>query len=493
MGILSKKNKQARAEDGGKKKGFFKRHKKLCIVSAVVIVIVLLLARGCGSASGTGAVVTTTKAFRGELQESISTSGSVEAETVKVYFAPAAGKLAKINVAPGDAVKAGDVLMLYDVAQLERDFRQAQLEQDKATASYDGALADNSKNRGKLSEANTNLAVLDQQIDDYKAYLKDLQKKLSQSQRDTANALSKESYDLNKKINDLDKTDPDYDKKLKKLENDLSKNSYLQSIANSSDYVAEMEEEIARVQEELSKCESYKAEMEGQKSSSEASVMDGYDLVRYDADKELSGMTYDEALDAYNAVKGGVSADFDGIVTEVSAVEGAGVAAGTQLLTLQSSGEVKVSFSASKMDVEKLAVGQSADVTISGNLYTGKVSKINRMAEKNASNTPMVGVEIHLDAPDDKIILGMDAKLTIYTQKAEDALLVPVEAINADREGDFLYVVEDGKAVIRRVTCGISNDTYAVILEGITEEDEIVQTSVGNLDEGVNVTAIPGE
>jgi len=299
MGILSKKNKQARAEDRGKKKGFFKRHKKLCIVSAVVIVIVLLLARGCGSASGTGAVVTTTKAFRGELQESISTSGSVEAETVKVYFAPAAGKLAKINVAPGDAVKAGDVLMLYDVAQLERDFRQAQLEQDKATASYDGALADNSKNHGKLSEANTNLAVLDQQIDDYKAYLKDLQKKLSQSQRDTANALSKESYDLNKKISDLDKTDPDYDKKLKKLENDLSKNSYLQSIANSSDYVAEMEEEIARVQEEISKCESYKAEMEGQKSSSEASVMDGYDLVRYDADKELSGMTYDEALDAF--------------------------------------------------------------------------------------------------------------------------------------------------------------------------------------------------
>ena len=63
-----------------------------------------------------------------------------------------------------------------------------------------------------------------------------------------------------------------------------------------------------------------------------------------------------------------------------------------------------------------------------------------RMATLNASNTPMVGVEVHLTNPDDKIILGLDAKLTVHTDSAQNALLIPVEAINADKNGDFLYV-----------------------------------------------------
>ncbi|MBR1771137.1 MAG: efflux RND transporter periplasmic adaptor subunit [Lachnospiraceae bacterium] len=481
----------AEGAQNNRKRTWFGRHRKLTIVLIVVLVIALVVIRGCAAAGKIGVIVTTTNAFRGELQESISTGGTVEGEHTKVYFAPVAGTLEEITVAPGDAVKAGDILIAYDADALEKSYRQASLEQDKATASYEGAIADNSKSQSKLSEANHNLAILDQQIEDHKAYLKDLKSKLSQSQRETSNALSKESYELNRKLNDLDKDDADYDSKLKKIEKDIARNNYLQAIANSSDYVAEMEEEIERVQEFIADRESYKAQMESQKSSSEASVLDSYDKVRYEADKELSGMTYEEAQSAYNEVKDGIRAEFDGIVTAVNVVEGADVAPGTQLLTLESSSEVRVSFSASKQDVEKLQIGQSAEVTISGNVYTGKVSKINRMAERNAANTPLVGAQIRLDAPDDRIILGMDAKFTIYTKKEEDALLVPVEVINADRDGDFVYVVEDGKAVMKRVVCGISNDTYAVILEGITEDDTVIQTYVGSLEEGAAVTVTP--
>ena len=139
----------------------------------------------------------------------------------------------------------------------------------------------------------------------------------------------------------------------------------------------------------------------------------------------------------------------------------------------------------------KLAVGQKAEVTISGNVYTATVSKINRMANMNNSNTPMVGVEVHIDEPDERIILGLDAKLTIETRSVENALLVPVEAINADRDGDFLYVVEEGRVVRKPVTCGISNDTYTEIIEGITEEDQIIVTYFGSLEEGMAVTVMP--
>lgn len=489
--IFRKSEKQGGTQPGGKDKK--KGKKKKIIIIVVIVVVLLLIVRGCAGGKEGGVMVTTTNATRGDLQESVSTSGTVEAENVKVLFAPAGGRLGKVNVAAGDAVKKGDVLISYDSEELERSFRQATLEQLKVDASYSGAASDNSENQAKLQEANTNLAVLEQQLKDYKAYLKKLQSDLNESQRGTANALAEDNYDLQKEISKL-QNEPETEenlKKLRRLQADLNRNNYLQTVANSSDYVAEMEKEISNVQEQITACEEYKIKMESQKNSSEAAVWDSYDRTQRDADKELASIAYAEAEKSYYGGKTGICADFDGVVTQISAVEGSSVLEGTQLLTLESSGEVKVSFSASKYDVEKLAIGQSADVTISGNTYTGKVSKINRMATVNASNTPMVGVEIHIDQPDDKIILGLDAKLSIYTQKAEDALLIPVEAVNADREGDFLFVVENGVLVRKPVVCGISNDTYTVILEGITEDDQIVLSSFGSLEEGLTATVIP--
>lgn len=152
---------------------------------------------------------------------------------------------------------------------------------------------------------------------------------------------------------------------------------------------------------------------------------------------------------------------------------------------------MKITFNASKHDIEKLEIGQKAKVNISGYTYDGEVQKINRMAVRNESNTPMVGVEVHILNPDENIILGMDAKLEISTRKAENALLIPVEAINADRDGDFLYVVENGIVVRKSVVCGISSDEYTEILEGITEEDEIILNALTGIEEGMAVTVMP--
>lgn len=487
-------------KNGSKKKG--KKGKKTVVIIAVIVLILLfLLLKGCSGGEAT-VLVTTTAATRGELQESVSTSGTVAAEEVKVFFAPVAGTIAQVKVAPGDAVQMGDVLIAYDETKLDSDFRQATLQQEKSTAGYNSAIADSADNQAKLREANTNIPVLEQQIADNKAYLKDLQSKLNQSQRDTSTALANEAFDLNEEllniqseIKALSPSDTaalaEKQARIRQIESDLSRNNYLQQIANSSDYVVEMEEEIQRVQELIADYEEYKAEMEGQKNSSETGVMDSYDKTSYEADKALSDMAYSEAEASYYAGKAGVCAEFAGVVTEVTAVEGSTIAEGVQLLTLESTDAVKVTFSATRQDVAKLEVGQKAEVTISGNVYNGTVSKINRMATVNASNTPMVGVEVHIENPDDKIILGLDAKLTVNTRAVQDALLIPVEAVNADRDGDFLYVVEDGVVVRKAVVCGISNDTHTEILEGVTEQDQIVLTYMGSLEEGMAVTIMP--
>lgn len=465
-----RKQKEAKKEQKAKNPGK-KRKKAPVIIAAIIIVLIVIRMVSCAFSGNAGVMVSTTNAFRGDIEENVSTSGKVASEEKTVLFAPVSGRLSEINVAAGDAVKAGDVLMTYDMDQMEQRLQEASLQQDKSNASYNSTMTENSKSTAKLNEANTNLAVLDQQLTDYKAYLKELQDGVT----------AERAKEINKELQDISSSQ--------------ARNSYVQSIANSSDYVVSMQNEIATVQEHITECENYKAEMQSQKGSSEGTILNGYQSQAYAADKDLAQLTYQEAQEQYDAAKKGIVADFDGIVTECTGVSGASVTEGAQLITLESSQNVKVSFDASKSDVAKLAIGQKVDITISGNKYEGEISKINRMATLNASNTPMVGVEVHLTNPDDKIILGLDAKLTVHTNSAQDTLLIPVEAINADKNGDFLYVIENGMVVKRAITCGISSDEYTEVLEGITEEDQIIVNSLTgiSLEEGMAVTAVPME
>lgn len=482
-----------------------KRKKAPIIIAAIIIILIVIRMVSCAFSGSAGVMVSTTNAFRGDIEENVSTSGKVASEEKEILFAPVGGRLNEVNVAAGDAVKAGDVLMTYDMDQMEERLQEATLQQTKSSASYNSTMTENSKSQAKLNEANTNLAVLDKQLADYKVYLKELQDKLSKSQRETQRQLSEESYELSRKSADLSKelqdpsTSADREKEINKELQDISasqaRNSYVQSIASSSDYVVNMQNEIASVQEHITECENYKAQMQSQKGTSESTILNGYQSQGYAADRDLAQLTYKEAEEQYYSAKKGIVADFDGIVTECTGVSGASVAEGTQLITLESSENVKVTFDASKSDVAKLSIGQKVDVTISGNKYEGEISKINRMATLNASNTPMVGVEVHLTNPDDKIILGLDAKLTVHTNSAQDTLLIPVEAINADKNGDFLYVIENGMVVKRAITCGISSDEYTEVLDGITEEDQIIVNSLTgvSLEEGMAVTAVPME
>ncbi len=500
------KQEEAVTENGQKeknrkeKKRTGKKRRKAPFVAAGILVAVIVLRLVAGG-SNAGTVVETTQAFRGDLQESIRTSGSVLSEKKKVIFAPVSGTLGEVYVAAGDVVSAGEPIISYDMEKLENSFRESQLQQDKSTAVYDAGQAEDKNNQWKLYEANHNLEILNQQITDTKAYIKKLQEELNKNKRDTNNAFATESMDLNNSLQDLQKQlsaltpgSEEYANKEKEIQDvnkALSYNSYASSAATNSDYVMEMQQKIEDAQDKLTEYEKYKSEMEAQKTSSEGAVWNDYDKKQKNADKELADLSYETAQRDYNLATEGISADFDGVITECSAIAGEGVTSGTRLLTLESTQLLKVSFQASKSDIEKLAVGQNADVVISGKTYPGEIRKINRMAQKNDSGSPMVGVEVHLTEVDDNIILGMDAKVTVYTNKAENTLLIPVEVINADRDGDFLYVAENGVVVKKQIVCGISTDTYTEVLEGITEEDQIITGSyVGNLEEGMAVTVL---
>ena len=111
----------------------------------------------------------------------------------------------------------------------------------------------------------------------------------------------------------------------------------------------------------------------------------------------------------------------------------------------------------------------------------------------NAAGTASVGAEIRIDNPDEFIYLGIEAKVLIDTKEASKVLLLPVECVNADQEGEFVYTVENGVVVRKDVVTGISSNTYIEIREGLSEGEEVISNVVAGIAEGMPVTAVPAE
>lgn len=473
-----------------------KRRKKRIrniIICAVILLLIVIIAAARAASKQQVNIVTVTNPIVGNVEEEVSTSGLVESEEIKVYFAPVTGKLEKVEATAGEEVKAGSLLISYDIASMEKTIEQANLQYTASSSTYSNSISSNKDAQNQLQEANTNLPILEQQISDTKANIKSLQEKLTKLQNDTTSALNAEAYELQKKLLELQKDPVTNANAIVELQIAMQTNQYNMQKAGTTGQQASYQKQIEEQQELLTGFQEYKAEMEAQKQKAEVNALTSSQKASLSATEELNVITRDTAKENFEIAYNGITSDFTGIVTDVSAIDGATVTEGMQLLTLANSEKVKVTINVTKYDLAKISLGQKADVTINGIVYEGTIAKINRMATANNSGTATVGAEIHIEKPDENIYLGLDAKVVIHTDKAENVITIPVEALNADKEGDFVYVIVNGIAERRTVVTGISSTDYVQIKEGLNESDQVILSSFTGMaiEEGKPVYALP--
>lgn len=478
-----KEKKEKSPMDKAKKKKIIKR----VVFGVLAAFVVLFIVMNKIAAQNVLPVVYTSSVSRGDVEQVVSTSGTVKTEESKAYFAPLAVKVGTVDVAAGDSVKKGQTLYAYDEKALADEKQLAELKMQSNEGEYQSSMITNNKYISELGEANINLEVLDQQIEDCENYVRELNRKITDKQ----DALAKEGALL--QISLLDWQNDPGSEEYMNLQKLVQLNTYEQQ---HNDEIEMWQTEVKEYEEKIASYKEYRSEMKSQKSSSESGSLNSGSKSKLVADTQIEKINAEETLSSIAEVEGGVTADFDGVITEMAAVEGSTPTVGTQMVKLESTEKVKVEISVSKYDLQKIAVGQEVDVTIAGNVYQGKVSKVNGMETTNNSGAAVVGVEIKIENPDSNIFLGVEAKVVVHTDVAEQALVVPIEVINSDqegREGSFVYAVENGILVKKRVVTGISSNTLCEITEGLNEGDQIVSSVAMGLEEGMAVTAIAGE
>ena len=96
----------------------------------------------------------------GELKAYISTTATVMSKNSKEYYGLQA-KIKKVNVAVGDSVKIGDILVTYEAVDLSSTVSQAQIQYDNAVLSKQDLYNQNNTIKNKIADLGKEIAILE--------------------------------------------------------------------------------------------------------------------------------------------------------------------------------------------------------------------------------------------------------------------------------------------------------------------------------------------
>jgi HlyD family secretion protein len=207
-----------------------------------------------------------------------------------------------------------------------------------------------------------------------------------------------------------------------------------------------------------------------------------------------------------------IRSPMDGTVTKLNAEKGEITLTGTMnnpgtvLMIVSDMGEILATVDVDETRVTQLSLGQTARVVVDAvgeaKPYSGKVVEIAGSAvQRPGQQTQVFEVKVALDTVDAQLRPGMTAKARIETQTAKNVVTVPIQAVmlrpvkeiadaaasgakktdeakkddgQAGETKECVFVVDDGKARLRAVKSGISDETSVAVLEGLKDGETVV-------------------
>lgn len=415
-----------------KKKGWW-----IIAGSVVVTVTLVVVARNRGD---DGVQVAVEQVARHTITETVSATGKIYPET-EVKIAPeVSGEITQLNVEEGDSVHKGDVLVKINAAIYSSLVNQAEasVEQSKATAS-------NTREMMAQSESQYQLALA--------------------------------TYNRNKKL---------YEQKI------ISQLEYEQGEASFK---------------------SAKATYEAAKASTSGG--------KYSIQGAMAGLNQAKE----NLQKTTIVAPTSGIISQLNVKKGERVVgtaqmAGTEMLTIADMSRIEVRVDVSETDISKVKIGDTTIIEADAyrnRKFKGIVSKIavssakSSLSNATGSSTDQVtNYTVHIlilpSSYEDLINKtsgqkypfkpGMSASVEIQTNRQENILSVPVNAVttrdwpdsvkNKDngelpdiRQVVFVLDKKAGSVALRDVKTGLQDNKYLQITDGLKEGDDVVSAPYG--------------
>ena len=177
-----------------------------------------------------------------------------------------------------------------------------------------------------------------------------------------------------------------------------------------------------------------------------------------------------------------LTAPFDGVVTAIN--YNVGENASGAVMTLADMSQPLLEVYLDESDLNMIGLGYQVEVSfdaLADQVFTGTVTQIDPTLV-TSNGVSVVRALVQLDessfAKPQTLPAGLNATVEVIGGKAENALLVPVEALREISDGQYaVFVMVDGVPELRMVEVGLMDYSFAEILSGVSEGD-VVTTGV---------------
>ncbi len=183
-----------------------------------------------------------------------------------------------------------------------------------------------------------------------------------------------------------------------------------------------------------------------------------------------------------NLEKAEIVAPFDGMVADISIIEGKEIstaALATPAISLIDTSDIEMRGSIDEIDISVVELNQEANILLDAlpdEAIKGNVAFISPIG------TSLIGVvsyetRITLESPDERLRDGMSATAEVIIERRDDVLMIPNRAIRGTLENPKVLVLVDDQEEEREITLGLTDGINTEVLSGLDEGEKVVLRS----------------
>jgi RND family efflux transporter MFP subunit len=239
-------------------------------------------------------------------------------------------------------------------------------------------------------------------------------------------------------------------------------------------------------QQELDDAQGKDLALESQSEAAKATLQ----VAQGQLDAAKAKEQHDKVLFDYSKI----TAPFDGVVTQRYANYGTLVQAGTSnatnilpLVRLSQDDRFRLVIPVPESYVKYIRVGDMVQVRVPSldKVFPGKVT---RFSTDVTTETRTMHTEVDVPNPSHVLIPGMYAEATLDLERKNDALVLPLEAVNQNGNLATVFVVgPNNQLQSRTVQLGLETSSEAEVLEGLSEGVRVVVSDTSGLKAGTIV------
>ena len=184
-----------------------------------------------------------------------------------------------------------------------------------------------------------------------------------------------------------------------------------------------------------------------------------------------------------------VRADKAGVVANVFAERAEYVGPGSPIAQVVDLRRIIVETHLAETQIAGIAKGARAEVEFDalGEVFAGEVEAVVPAADKESGT---FAVRVKVDNLDERILVGMSARVRIAVREIDDVIAVPQSAVIEGEDGRSVFVAVEGKAAERVVTLGPTDGDRVVLQDGVRVGERLIVVGQRDLADGQAIAVV---